>query len=115
MSDFDLGVIAEHRYADRLEVFCNRCKDSIGVMTFVTIEEACFNTMGRGGVLCPTCRSYTCDGCGRTLEKKELLERVEVSRKGVVRLCPGCKWDFAEVKKKVEEEIREDYAPLPIH
>lgn len=88
MSNYSVGVVAEQRYKSRYEVYCNRCKGSIGIMDFRTIREAIFNTLGRGGVLCPDCRCVTCDGCG--LEPEPSILAVVWSSKGQLRFCQAC-------------------------
>lgn len=106
MFDFSVGIKAEPRYMSRYEVFCNRCDVSIGVMCFRTIREAIFNTLGRGGVLCPSCRANTCDVCGE-LVAAERTEMVE-GPKGPARMCEGCAAEFVDLRREVVKAIVAD-------
>ena len=76
---------------DRWEVFCTKCKVSIGTMRLADITRAIIATLGRGGVLCPGCRSVTCDSCGQTgravkHEKKEDGTDILICLKCIVQL-----------------------------
>lgn len=88
MFNFGLGVIARHRVMCNYDIFCNRCSRSIGSMTAEDALRAVFNTLGRGGVLCPSCRIRTCDSCGLEMEPRKLAE-VRYAKKPV-RLCDTC-------------------------
>lgn len=103
MFDFDLGVIAEHRYLTRYEVFCNRCNESIGIMDFQSIKSAIFSTYQRGGVLCPDCREKTCDVCGGI--SADFGHCIVSGPKGMVRACPGCEASIFELNKAAEYQI----------
>lgn len=103
MYDFDVGVVAEHRYENRYEVFCNRCAGSLGVMAYVSIMDAVFSTMHRGGVLCPSCRESTCDVCGAEVPAD--IRSCEEGPKGKVWACPGCAEYIVETMTRIKEAI----------
>jgi len=103
MWNFECGVIAEHRYIAKYEVFCNRCNTSIGVMDFSTIRQAIFNTIARGGILCPPCRGNTCDMCGAVARYYAFQDII--GPKGRVRVCPGCDAHMQELTVEIEQEI----------
>lgn len=103
MFDFDLGVIAEHRFQTNYEVFCNRCEVSIGVMSFQVIKEATFATYQRGGILCPDCRKATCDVCAAIAA--DFGHSKVCGPKGWVRVCPACEASIYELNRVADYQI----------
>lgn len=59
-------------------VMCLRCGEEIGTMTVETLQKAVFRNAGRGGVLCPTCRSGSCLDCGQPVEEISTLPKPRV-------------------------------------
>lgn len=105
--DFDVGVIAEERFGGYYEVFCNRCESSIGVMGFSTVRQAVFNTLARGGVLCPPCRAVTCDSCGNETKEAQMVE----TYRGRLRLCSCCSMVWEDLRGRVIRAIVDDEPP----
>lgn len=103
MYDFSVGVVVLQCEGPRLEVFCNRCDMSIGIMDHVTVVRALFNTLGRGGVLCPSCRRVTCDVCGRQPADKRSLFVDERLVKSEIKMCAPCASSYAELEDKLKE------------
>lgn len=88
MFGFQYGVLVLERLEGAYDVFCNRCNDAIGSMRLGTIRDAVFNTLGRGGVLCPPCRSCTCDGCGAMIVDGTLQSTGDHGE--TLKLCKEC-------------------------
>lgn len=102
MPKFNSGVRAEHVYRSIYKVFCNNCEVSIGTMDFRAVVEAVFDTLGRGGVLCPPCRKSTCDICGVYCADHGELS-AHTGPKGLVRLCVICSSSMNEVSQQLLE------------
>lgn len=64
MSSF---AICQRKNETAFEVFCIRCRESIGTMTGDDVSSAIQATRERGGVLCPKCREASCKHCGALL------------------------------------------------
>lgn len=93
---FSAGVIAvEIGRGGVWDVFCNRCIDWIGEFTGDMVQRAIMSTLGRGGVLCPNCRAFTCDTCGMATEMPETVENT--LRGGMSTLCAKCYTQFYEL------------------
>lgn len=65
MYHFNAGALADITPTGKFNVVCPNCSCEIGTMDGATLQEAIFITLGRGGVLCPTCRQGACDFCGK--------------------------------------------------
>ncbi len=87
---FSMGVLAENRVGEVYEVWCNNCRDSVGTMTCVQVRDAIWATIGRGGILCPSCRKKTCDSCGRYFADKHAVGQIK-GPTGRVRVCATCR------------------------
>ena len=94
--NFSMGAVVDRTHTGKFEVFCNRCGVSIGIMTGKTLLEACFNTIGRGGVLCPKCRENTCHFCGVGQQADFRHCVVRTKDKGDLRICFNCLGDMPE-------------------
>lgn len=86
-------ALAERLSAKVWEVYCTRCKQSIGTMAGDTLFRAIMATAHKGGVMCPQCRGNSCATCGvevvtYTLEEQELL--------GEFRKCWYCEAEEGE-------------------
>lgn len=84
------GAHAEVLYPGTWRVWCNQCGYDLETMTTDTLIAAIRATVNRGGVLCPECRDYTCDGCGTTFPS-DCIRLVKVLKYGTpYRLCRLC-------------------------
>lgn len=106
MFNFEAGIVVEHRQNGQAEVFCNRCTNSIGTMAIGDVMRAIFNTLGRGGVLCPPCRLLTCDGCG-LLQAEDVLVYT-LGPRGEVKLCPKCYVSLRALDGALAEALSND-------
>lgn len=103
MYDFSAGVIATEIWPGHYEVFCNRCLNSIGTMRIDVVRQAVFGTLHRGGVLCPSCRTETCDACGLGYSQVDL--KVVPGPKGKIRACQSCNKALARLERELSQEI----------
>ena len=85
---YQSGVLAYRINEVAWEVFCNRCGKTLGTMTGSGVQDAVLSTLGRGGVLCPDCRSMTCDICGEPASVTEIEN--PAGKEDRVKLCDGC-------------------------
>lgn len=89
------------------EVFCNWCNRSINTMSYNTLRDAIWATLGRGGVLCPGCRKLACDGCG-TLSTSMARYEARNGGREQNRLCLACA-EFAygeDVSKRIGVDLK---------
>lgn len=74
-------TLAEQISTGIWDVFCMRCKTSIGTMNVETMTKAIDWAKNRGGVMCPSCRNQVCNECSGELE---------VWNYGQWENCTGC-------------------------
>lgn len=77
-------VEANRQTENTWEVFCIRCKASIGVMKSDTLVRASLWALNKGGVQCPDCRQESCEKCGQ-----EIMAQIHFGP----LICFGCKHD----------------------
>ncbi len=107
--DFTAAAYCEETgYGDRCEVFCPSCLLSFGTIHLEDVTRAIFATLGRGGLLCPDCRSVTCDSCGKM---KRVVHHKKISDGTDLQLCANCLVYLRELKI-VGTPWDEDLIPL---
>lgn len=100
----------ETGYGDRYEVFCTKCLLPFGTMHLVDITRAIIATLGRGGVLCPSCRKTTCDSCGKI---EVVRPRGKKGSHAILQLCYECE-EQLEALGMVAEETTENEFPFSV-
>lgn len=89
-------------------VYCAACQNTIGKLSAQQVTEAIIATLGRGGVLCPQCRSVTCDLCG-TLG---MVQKVQFPRKEeLVSVCLDCAKALLDTEVSVDIDF-ENFIPF---
>lgn len=93
---FNMGALADRVNGEQWEVYCAHCLRSVGRMTSEQVQYAIFATMGRGGVLCPTCRLRTCDLCGRTYDWTMGHINIAGAKQPDTSCCAPCRDNLTE-------------------